>query len=138
MKLTKKTDYALRFLTYLAVKGGHPVPTREIADAEGLSLKFLQSVVSQLSQAGIVESTTGARGGHRLARDLKTITVLDAVEAVEGAMSLMDCMEESRQCNHFSHCRIHSLLGRAQFAMNEVLASATIADLVDCPASPGN
>lgn len=136
MRLTKKSDYALRFLTYLAVKGAVSVPTREVAESERLSLKFLQSVVGQLGAAGLVDSTTGAKGGHKLARDPRLITVLDAVEAVEGAMSLMDCMEESQQCNHFSHCRIHSLLGRAQFAMNEVLASATIASLVDCPADP--
>lgn len=136
MRLTKKSDYALRFLTYLAVKGAVAVPTREVAGAEVLSLKFLQSVVGQLGQAGLVESSAGAKGGHKLARDPRMITVLDAVEAVEGPMSLMDCMEESGQCMNFSHCRIHSLLGRAQFAMNEVLSSATIADLVDCPVRP--
>lgn len=138
MKLTKKVDYALRFLSYLAAKNGQSVPTREISESEGLSLKFLQSVVGMLNQSSLLISTTGVKGGHRLAKDPKMISVLDVVEAVEGQMSLMDCMEESKQCNQFSFCRIHSLLGRAQFAMNEVLSSASIADLVECPANPGH
>ncbi len=134
MRFTKRTDYALRLLIALAQRSGAAVPTREIALSEGLSLKFLQSVVSQLAEAGLVESTTGARGGHRLRKDASKISVLDVVEAVEGPMSLMDCMEESGQCGLFHGCRIHSLLGRAQFAMNEVLAGSSVADLVVCPA----
>ncbi len=134
MRFTKRTDYALRLLIALAQRSGAFVPTREIAESEALSLKFLQSVVSQLAEAGLVESTTGARGGHRLLRDPAKILILDVVEAVEGPMNLMDCMEESGQCGLFHGCKIHALLGRAQFAMNEVLASSSVADLVSCPA----
>ena len=135
MRLTKKVDYALRFLSHLATNPSIPVPTRRIAEQESLSLKFLQSVVAQLNNSQLIESTAGAKGGHRLLKDAKQVSLLQVVEAVEGPMSLMDCMEESGQCSSFSACRIHGILGRAQFAMNEVLASATVADLVDCPVS---
>lgn len=134
MKLTRKTDYALRLLSKLARVGqDKALPTRLIAEHEDISLKFLQSVASQLQSAQIIKSIPGPKGGNQLARPAHQITVLEVIEIMEGELALMDCMEQSTNCCEFEKCGIQGLLGRAQIAMNEVLASETIADLSSCP-----
>lgn len=134
MKLTRKTDYALRLLSKLARVGqDKALPTRLIAEHEDISLKFLQSVASQLQSAQIIKSIPGPKGGNQLARPANQITVLEVIEIMEGELALMDCMEQSTNCCEFEKCGIQGLLGRAQIAMNEVLASETIADLASCP-----
>lgn len=134
MKLTRKSDYALRLLTRLARLGpDKALPTRHIAEHEDISLKFLQSVASQLQTAGLIRSIPGPRGGNQLVRDAAKINVLEVIEVMEGQLALMDCMEHSSNCCEFEKCGIQGLLGRAQIAMNEVLASESIADLASCP-----
>ena len=139
MKLTRKTDYALRLLLRLAREGMEKaVPTRVIAEDEDISLKFLQTVASQLVGAGLISSVSGPKGGNQLAKSPEEINVLLVIEAMEGPLALMDCMELSTNCCEFERCGIHNLLGRAQIAMNEVLASSSIADLIRCPANTLN
>tara|TARA_B110000483_G_C18169818_1_gene532836 strand:- start:1335 stop:1760 length:426 start_codon:yes stop_codon:yes gene_type:complete len=136
MKLTRKTDYALRLLTRLARgEQSQVLPTRLIAESEDISLKYLQSVASQLVASGLIESVPGAKGGNILAKPANKISVLDVIEIMEGQLALMDCMELSTNCCEFQGCGIHGLLGRAQIAMNEVLSSESIADLAGCPVS---
>jgi Rrf2 family protein len=135
MKLTKKSDYALRILISLAaLPQGEVLTTKSIAESNDISLKFLQNVVSELVKHDIIESLPGPKGGNRLLSDPHHLSVLQVIEIIEGSMSLMDCMEESTQCQKFNYCKLHSLFGRAQFAMNEVLASCHLSDLVECPA----
>lgn len=133
MKLTKKTDYALRVLVHLSEPNNQRVISRDLAESQNLSLKFLQSVVSELVKRNWVESVSGPKGGISLLIDPSAITVFMVLEAMEGETTLMDCMEESSQCNEFSRCKIHSLFGRAQLAVNEILSGTRIIDLVHCP-----
>ena len=133
MKLTKRTDYALRILVHLSANLGERVTTKELAESQNLSLKFLQTVVSDLVKREWVASISGPKGGVKLLMNPSQVTVLMVLEAMEGENILMDCMEESTQCNQFSKCKIHSLFGRAQLAVNEILSSTRIIDLVNCP-----
>lgn len=134
MKFTRKSDYALRLLSTLARLGPETaLPTRYIAERESISLKFLQSVTSQLQSAGLLHSIPGPKGGNQLTKAPEMISVLEVIEAMEGELALMDCMELSSNCCEFEKCGIQGLLGRAQIAMNEVLASESIADLASCP-----
>ena len=110
MKLTKKTDYALRVLVSLGEKGqGVLIPSRELAKKPNLS-KILADCLSVLakknllSQSGTWWSTTS--------QSTKDITILQVMEALEGPMSLMDCMEESTHCGQFYNCRIQNVLVR--------------------------
>ena len=134
LKLTRKSDYALRLLSALARVGPETaLPTRYIAEREDISLKFLQSVASQLQTAGLLKSIPGPKGGNQLAKSPMQISVLEVIESMEGELALMDCMELSSNCCEFEKCGIQGLLGKAQIAMNEVLASESIADLASCP-----
>jgi Rrf2 family protein len=85
MKLSRAACYALRALAHLARQAdGRVVPSHAIARAAGLPERFLVKVLKPLVGAGVLDSVRGAQGGYRLARPLKSITLLEVVEAVEG------------------------------------------------------
>jgi Rrf2 family transcriptional regulator, nitric oxide-sensitive transcriptional repressor len=132
MKLTKRSDYALRMLGVLLSKEV-AIPVREIAEETHLSLKFLQQVGASLVKVGVLESLPGAKGGLRISGKAQDITILQVVETVEGETSLLECMQESSSCTEFEGCQIHGILGKALFAFNEVLSKATLEDLRTCP-----
>ncbi len=133
MKLTKKTDYALRVLQDLAMLEDTQVKSaRELALGHDISLKYLQSVLAELVHAKLVQSVPGVKGGFLLNQPAERITVYSVVKSLEGEVNLMDCMEESSHCSKFSSCSIHGLFGKAQLAVYEILSSKSIADLLPC------
>src|SRR3954466_14484804 len=86
MIFTTKAEYGVRLLVELGRHHGErPVSLKAIAEAEGLPLAYLERIVALLRKAALVESTRGAHGGYRLARDPATITMDEAVLALEGA-----------------------------------------------------
>src|ERR671933_2715086 len=107
MIFTTKAEYGVRFLVELGRHhdDGAPVSLKAIAEAEGLPLAYLERIVALLRKAALVESTRGAHGCYRLARDPATITMDEAVLALEGAVAPMSCFvddtEEGRVlCSH--------------------------------------
>ncbi|HKI35695.1 MAG TPA: Rrf2 family transcriptional regulator [Gemmataceae bacterium] len=87
MKLTRASSYALTTLAYLArEKPADPVPSHEIAKAEGIPERFLLKVLKPLVDSGVLRSLKGPNGGYRLGRAPKDITLLEVVEAVDGSV----------------------------------------------------
>jgi Rrf2 family protein len=86
MRVTARSDYALRAVSELAAAGDAFVKREDIAERQGIPMEFLQSVMLSLRHAGIVHSRRGANGGFRLARGADTITLADVVRAVDGPM----------------------------------------------------
>lgn len=69
MKISTKGLYAVRFMIFLARRGGNdPVPLKEVADATGISRKYLEQIVSSLTAARLVRSNRGSSGGYRLTK----------------------------------------------------------------------
>lgn len=89
MKVSQKTDYALRALYVLAQfqPSGTSVRTAEMAERERIPTKFLESILVELRRAGLVQSQRGADGGHRLARGAAEITVGEIWRALDGPLS---------------------------------------------------
>src|SRR4051812_37696556 len=107
MIFTTKAEYGVRLLVELGrhYEDGSPVSLKAIAEAEGLPLAYLERIVALLKKAALVESTRGAHGGYRVARDPATIHMDEAVLALEGAVAPMSCFvddtEEGRgPCSH--------------------------------------
>lgn len=91
MKISARAAYAsiaVLELAFLYQTG--PVKTREIADRQGIPLKFLEQILHQLRSAGLVESIRGAGGGYILARPPEEINLRQVVEAVEGELRILD------------------------------------------------
>lgn len=91
MKITARTEYATLAIVDLAIRtASSHVQAKEIARSQNIPLKFLEQILSQLRNAGLVRSVRGASGGYLLARDPSSISLRNVVEAVEGELALVD------------------------------------------------
>jgi len=134
LKVSQKTEYAMRAMIELAVRRSEDedglVPARSIADAQHIPLRFLEQQLGTLHKAGLVESFRGAGGGCRLARDPADIRVADVVDAIEGPMYPMTCLDAGdHTCFQDSHCGLQELWGDVHVAIRQVFERMTIADL---------
>jgi Rrf2 family protein len=88
MRVSAKTDYALRAVAEIAAAPEDgPVKGERIATAQGIPLRFLENILSELRNAGIVESRRGAEGGYLLARPAEEIALADVIRAVDGPLA---------------------------------------------------
>jgi Rrf2 family cysteine metabolism transcriptional repressor len=141
MIFTTKAEYGVRLLVELGrPRGRQPVSLKAIAEAEGLPLAYLERIVALLKQAALVESTRGAHGGYRLARDPETIRMDEVVLALEGTVAPMSCfIDDSGEgrvlCSHVDDhghgCATKLLWTRVQGGVIKALANTTLAELVD-------
>jgi Rrf2 family transcriptional regulator, cysteine metabolism repressor len=149
MIFTTKAEYGVRLLVELGRQGANrPVSLKAISEAEGLPLAYLERIVALLKKAELVESTRGAHGGYRLARDPESIHMDEVVLALEGAVAPMSCFvddsEEGRVlCSHVGEsghaCATKLLWTRVQGGVIKALAATTLAELVtfaERPAPP--
>lgn len=130
-KISQKTEYALRALVELALRGpGELVPARSLAESQGIPLRFLEQQLAQLGKSGLVESFRGAGGGCRLVEDPAKIRVADVVDAIEGRVFPMYCLDPAdHTCAQDSRCGLQELWGDVQAAVRGVFERTTIADL---------
>ena len=85
MKITRQADYATRAILYLArFNRGERVSTSQVAKEQKIPQSFLAKIISQLSVAGLLHTSRGARGGISLAREPEQITLLEVIEAIDG------------------------------------------------------
>src|SRR3954464_1192254 len=87
MRISAKADYAVRAATELASAKNGPTKGDAIARAQDIPLRFLENILGDMRQAGIVRSQRGAEGGYWLARPAKEISVADIIRAVEGPLA---------------------------------------------------
>lgn len=126
MRLTRYTDYAMRVLLYLGRDPGQLGGIAEIARAYGISQNHLMKVVSDLVNAGYLESVRGRNGGIRLARPPAEINVGALVRHTEDGFDLVDC----GSCLIAPACGLTSVLDEALGAFLAVLDSYTLADVL--------
>jgi Rrf2 family transcriptional regulator, cysteine metabolism repressor len=132
-KISQKTEYALRAMIELTLRGGQGlVSAREIAEAQHIPVRFLEQQLGALHKAGIVESFRGAGGGCRLARAPEDLRVADVVDAIEGPMYPMFCLDpENHTCFQDGLCGLQELWGDVRVAVRTVFERTTLADLAD-------
>lgn len=131
LKVSQKTEYALRATIELALRWGQGlVPAREISAAQGIPLRFLEQQLAQLHKSGLVESYRGAGGGCKLAREPSEIRVADVVDSMEGEFFPMYCLDPSdHTCFQDSRCGLQELWGDVRSAVRDVFERITVADL---------
>jgi Rrf2 family transcriptional regulator, cysteine metabolism repressor len=135
LKISQKTEYAMRAMIELAIRsreGEGLVPARALAEAQHIPLRFLEQQLGALHKAGLVESFRGAGGGCRLARDPSTIRVADVVDAIEGPLYPMNCLNaEDHTCFADARCGIQGLWGDVNVAIRQVFERTALADLAE-------
>src|SRR5919109_4083535 len=115
-KVSQKTEYATRAMLELAIRrargGDALVPARALAEAQHVPLRFLEQQLGALHKAGLVESFRGAGGGCRLAREPGDIKVAEIVDAIEGPMFPMFCLDPTdHTCLQDGSCGLQELWG---------------------------
>lgn len=130
--ISTKGRYALVMMVDLAGQEGElPISIREISERQGISLKYLEQIVSILTRAGLVTSTRGANGGYRIAMPADQITVGMILRATEGDMVPAECVYSETGCERNGACPSQLLFRRVYSAINEVIDHVTLKSLVD-------
>ena len=134
MRLTVYSDYALRLLMFLAVRGNTLATIPQIAKAYDISSNHLMKVVHQMGQAGYIETVRGRSGGMRLARPASNIVLGEVIRFTEPDMDIVPCFAlENQDCPLRRACRLKGALDRARTAFLGVLDEYTLADLTNNP-----
>jgi Rrf2 family transcriptional regulator, cysteine metabolism repressor len=131
MKLSTKGRYGTRALLDVAIhQGDSPVQLKDIAERQQISLSYLEHLIAPLVAAGVLRSTRGARGGVSLARPAEEIPLIDVVRALEGSMAPVECVDNPAKCPRADSCVTRDIWVETKRAMESVLESTTLADLV--------
>ena len=131
MRLSTRSRYGTRMVLDLAKRFDEgPVKIGDIAEREGISVKYLEQLIIPLKQANFIKSVRGPKGGHMLSRPPENITVGEVVKALEGGTNLTACVENPDKCERSPDCVTRDVWEAASKAMYDKLGSMTLADLL--------
>lgn len=108
-----------------------PVRISDIAQRQGVSVKYLEKLIRELKQAGFIRSKRGPKGGHMLAKKPEEISVGEIVRVLEGDMSLVECKNGESACPRFEDCITRNLWVKASDAMYDTLNTISLGDLLN-------
>lgn len=135
MQITRQADYALRAMVYLSkLDPNEKAATSLIADEQKIPPSFLAKIISQLSIAGLIHTSRGARGGVSLARSPENISILEVVEAIDGPLSLNECTHGIDGCPFGEDCPLRPIWCEAQVELVDRLRKTSFAALGKIPA----
>ena len=132
MIVSTKGRYALRVMVHFAQRGGEEyIPLKEIAEAEEISQKYLESIMATLSKAGFVDAVHGKGGGYRLNRKPEEYTVGMILRATEGDLAPAECVSvDGHACTRSGVCPSHAVFSKVYSAINSVIDGVTLCDLI--------
>ncbi|HMU93987.1 MAG TPA: Rrf2 family transcriptional regulator [Anaerolineales bacterium] len=130
MQITRQADYAVRAVLHLARTGDQRTATSTIAEEQHIPPSFLAKIISQLSIAGLLHTSRGARGGVTLAREAKEITLLEVIEAIDGPIQLNECVGENGICSFDESCPLRPVWCDAQEELVGRLKGTNFADMI--------
>jgi Rrf2 family protein len=131
MQITRQADYAVRAVLHLARTGNtERAATSAIAKEQNIPPSFLAKIISQLSIAGLLHTSRGARGGVTLAREPQYISLLEVVEAIDGPIQLNECVQNDGVCSFEGTCPIRAVWCDAQDELVRRLKSTNFGDLL--------
>lgn len=132
MKLSTRARYGTRALLDLALhRGERPVPLKDIARRQEISLPYLEHLIAPLIATGIVRSIRGARGGISLLRHPREIKLNEVVQLLEGSIVPVECINHPKICPRSDLCVTRDIWGEMEEAVDKVLGSITLQDLVE-------
>ena len=136
LRLTKKADYGLMALKYLAEQtlvnesvSAHSA--KDIADAYHIPPQLLAKILQTLARAGLLVSHAGTNGGYALARPGAEISAFEVIRAIDGPLFITSCITIHGTCDLDSHCTIKEPLRKVNDSIKDLLSAIRIADLVD-------
>jgi len=132
MIVSTKGRYALRVMVHFAQRGGEGyIPLKEIAEAEGISQKYLETIMSTLSKAGFVDAVHGKGGGYRLNRSPDEYTVGSILKLTEGGLSAVSCTSRgAAACSRTECCQAKPMWDKLDKMIDDFFEGITIGDLL--------
>lgn len=133
MKVSTKGDYGIRALIELAHHYGEARPTQsgEIAARQNIPESYLEQLLTTLRRAGFIRSVRGPQGGHTLIRNPKELRVSEVIEALEGSIIPIDCLDEASTCSKRGGCAQREMWEAVRQAVLAVLENTTIGQLAE-------
>jgi Rrf2 family protein len=130
MKISTRARYGLRLMVDLAVKHGKgPILLKDVSRSQEISEKYLSQIIIPLKTAGLVKSYRGAHGGYTLQRAPEEINLHEVISALEGDLSLVECVSSPTACNRTDICVTQGVWAQVSRAIAGTLAGITLADL---------
>jgi Rrf2 family protein len=132
MKISTKGRYGTRAMVDIGDnyrKG--PVSLRELAERQGISMKYMEQIVPLLKTSGLIRSTRGARGGYLLAKAPEEISLRNIIEALEGSWSLVDCLDDNSLCARAKRCVTYEIWYDLNRAIHNILDATSLKDMIE-------
>jgi len=148
LRLTKKADYGLMALKYLAEqaelaeKAGADLhltgarSAKDIAEAYHIPPQLLAKILQTLAKSGLLVSHAGTNGGYSLARSAHDITAFEVIRAIDGPLFITSCITIHGTCDLAGHCTIKEPLRKVNDSIKDLLNGIRISDLIDLEAAP--
>lgn len=131
MRLTTRTNLAVRVLMSCAANDGRTLRTQDVADRCNASVNHLFQVVNLLQEHGFIQTLRGRSGGIRLAGDMERISIGRVFRLFESGLPFTECFDaESNSCPLVADCRLRGFIARAVEAFYHELDMVTLADLM--------
>ncbi len=132
MKMSTKGRYAVRILLSIArYQHNGPVPKKIIAAEEGISPDYIEQIIVPLKNAGMCIGVRGVKGGFKLAKEPKDITVFQILRASEGVMSLVDCAHMDCKGRDKNKCVVRPIWEGAAKLLKDYFSKTTLQDLLN-------
>lgn len=131
MNISTKTRYGFRLMIYLGMNeaSNESIQLGEIAEKEDISLKYLEKIVQMLKRGGWVTVKRGPKGGYRLSKESRNITLLDIYETLEGSCAVIDCID-AEGCTHMDRCSTADIWGGLTKVIRSYFLERTLEDVV--------
>lgn len=130
MHITARADYAVRAVVQLAALGPDPATRQQLADAQDIPGKFLETILGDLRRAGILEAQRGTAGGYRLARPDTEVTLADIVRAADGPLAAVRALPPEDTVYPGPAAPLTEVWVAVRASLRDVLEATTVADVV--------
>jgi len=132
LRLTKKADYGLMALKYLAEQAASGAQSaKDIAGAYHIPPQLLAKILQTLAKSGLLVSHAGTNGGYSLSRPAQNITAFEVIRAIDGPLFITSCITIHGTCDLAGHCTIKEPLRKVNDSIKDLLNGITIGDLVE-------
>jgi Rrf2 family protein len=132
LRLTKKADYGLMALKYLAEHSSQPsLSARDIAQAYHIPPQLLAKILQRLAKVGILRSHAGMSGGYSLLKNPRDISAFEVIHAIDGPLFITSCGTSDSSCDLTDSCTIKEPLARVNDSISDLLRRISISDLAE-------
>jgi len=135
VNVSTRARYGLRAVADIAAQNSDsPTQLKDVARRQEISVKYLEQIFAQLRAAGLVRGLRGPRGGYLLSKSPRSIKVREVVEALDGPLSLVGCVDDAGTCKRAARCSARRLWAHVSHTLRDDLSSLSIADMGMLPA----